>query len=232
MFFRQTRGRSIKVPLRLLLLAILVSGGCTTLHQSPLAGHIACHPELCSNVSVIFVEATPDIGNWGHLGQLSGRFHRCGIRTCYFDPSVHGDANVLASWVEHEKSRGQRVVLVGWSYGMVEALDAAKLLESRHISVDTIVCIDCFWLNWHRGTDLQPANAERVVLIYRDQARLPEGFSAPVVHRIETYRHLAVPGHRHTVDVLFQETIRLGGCQPSNASVSSTEPFAANEKNP
>ncbi len=230
--FCQTPDRPLRRSFGILLLGVLTSVGCTTLHQSPLAGHIAHHPEQWSNVSVIFVEATPDIGNWGQLPTLSGRFYNCGVRAFYFDPSVHGDASALASWIAQEKSRGQRVMVVAWSYGMVQTLDALKLLESRHICVDTIVSVDCFWLNWHRGTDLQPPNAERVVLIYRDQARLPEGFSAPVVHRIETYRHLAVPGHRHTVDVLFQETIRLGGCQPSNASVSSTEPFAANEKNP
>ena len=225
MFSCQTRSRSIRVPL-LLLLPMLLAGGCTTLHQSPLAGNIACRPEQCSNVSVIFVEATPDIGNWGHLGELSGRFHHCGIRTCYFDPSVHGDANVLASWIEHEKSRGQKVVLVGWSYGVVEALDAVKLLESRHVCVDTIVCIDCFWLNWHRGDDLQPSNVDRVVLIYREHSRLPEGFCNPVVHRIDTYRHLTMAGHRHTVDVLFQEAIRLGGCEQSDAPCVSTEQVA------
>lgn len=202
--------RSVRIVSGLLLLAILVSGGCTTLHQSPLAGRIAHHPEECSNVSVIFVEATPDFGNWGQMPQLSGCFYRCGVRAFYFDPSVHGDASALASWIAQEKSRGQKVMVVAWSYGMVHTLDALKLLASRQICVDTIVSVDCFWLNWHRGSDLQPPNAERVVLIYRDQARLPEGFSAPVVHRIETYRHLAVPGHQHTVDVLFQETIRLG----------------------
>ena len=212
-----------------LLLAMLAASGCTTLHQSPWTGHVAKHPEQCSNVSVIFVEATPDVGNWGKLDKLSDRFHRCGIRTCYFDPSVHGDPSVLASWIEHEKSRGQRVVVVGWSYGVVETLDALKLLEPRQISVDTIVCIDCFWLNWHRGDDLQPSNADRVVLIYRDQSRLPEGFHNPVVHRIDTYRHLTVPGHRHTVDVLFQETVRLGSGVQANAASSSTEQLAIND---
>lgn len=223
MFSCQTRSRSIRVPLLLMFLAIFATGGCTTLHQSPWAGHIANNPELCSNVSVIFVEATPDVGNWGHLGQLSGRFHRCGIRTCYFDPSVHGDANVLASWIEHEKSRGQKVVLVGWSYGVVQTLDAVKLLESRHICVDTFVSVDCFWLNWHRGDDLQPSNVDRVVLIYREHSRLPEGFCNPVVHRIDTWRHLTVPGNQHTVDVLFQEAIRLGGRGHSQAPSTSPE---------
>lgn len=230
MFSCQTRGRSNRISLRLLSLAMLAFGGCTTLHESRWAGHIANCPELCSNVSVIFVEATPDIGDWGHLGQLSGRFHRCGVRTCYFDPLVHGDAEVLASWIEHEKSRGQKVVLIGWSYGVVQSLDAMKLLESRHVSVDTFVCIDCFWLNWHRGDDLQPSNADRVVLIYRDQARLPQGFRNPVVHRIDTYRHLTVAGHQHTVDVLFQETIRLGGCENAHKPCSSTAQLATVDK--
>lgn len=223
MFSGQTRSRSNRISLRLLFLSMLASGGCTTLHESRWAGHIACHPEQCSNVSVIFVEAIPDLGDWGHLKQLSGRFHDCGIRTCYFDPSVHGDPGVLASWIEHEKSRGQKVVLVGWSYGVVQALDAVKLLESRHVSVDTLVCLDCFWLNWHRGDDLQPSNLDRVVLIYREHSRLPEGFCNPVVHRIDTYRHLTVSGQPHTVDVLYQETMRLGGCGRSSAHSSSDE---------
>ena len=202
--------RPIRLLSGLLLLAILTSGGCTTLHQSPLSERIALHPEDYSNVSVIFVEATPDFGNWGQMPQLSGNFCNCGVRAFYFDPSVHGDASALASWIAVEKSRGQKVMVVGWSYGMVCTLDALKLLESRQICVDTIVSVDCFWLNWHRGSDLQPPNAGRVVLIYRDQARLPEGFSAPVVHRIDTNRHLPVLGNQHTVDVLFQEAIRLG----------------------
>ena len=194
----------------LLLAAILNAAGCTTLHHSPLARCVAGHSEQYSNVSVIFVEATPDLGNWARLPQLSGCFYNSGVRTFYFDPSVHGDPSTLASWIAQEKSQGQKVMVVAWSYGMVETLDALKVLETRQVCVDTIVSIDCFWLNWHRGPDLQPSNAKRVVLIYRDQSRLPEGFTSPVVHRIETYRHLAVPGHRHTVDVLFQEAMRLG----------------------
>ncbi len=230
MFFCQRRRWSDRISRCLLLLAVLASGGCTTLHQSPWAEHIVSHPEQCADVSVIFVEATPDIGNWGHLGELSGRFHRGGVRTCFFDPVVHGDAKVLASWIEHEKAQGQKVVLVGWSYGVVQALDAVKLLESRHICVDTLVCIDCFWLNWHRGEDLQPSNVDRVVLIYREHARLPEGFCNPVVHRIDTYRHLTVAGSQHTVDVLYQETIRLGCCEHAHAPCSSTAQLATVNK--
>ena len=210
-------------PIRLiswLLLALLTLGGCTTLNHSPLASRIAAQPGDYANVSVIFVEATPDLRNWGHMPELSGNFCSSGISAFYFDPTVHGDSSVLATWIAHEKSRGQKVMVVAWSYGMVCALDALKSLESRQICVDTLVSVDCFWLNWHRGSDLQPSNANRVVLIYRDQARLPEGFSAPVVHRIDTYRHLTMLGHQHTVDVLFHETMRLG--EPSDQMHAAT----------
>jgi pimeloyl-ACP methyl ester carboxylesterase len=205
-----TGGRPVRMVCGLLLFAVFNTGGCTALHDSRLSGQIALHSEDYSNVSVIFVEATPDFGNWGQMPQLSGNFSRSGVRAFYFDPSTHGDASTLASWIASEKSRGQRVIVVGWSYGMVCTLDAVNLLAEREICVDTIVSVDCFWLNWHRGRDLQPKNVDRVVLIYRDDARLPEGFSAPVVHRIDTCRHLAALGHQHTVDVLFRETIRLG----------------------
>ena len=191
-------------------LILLNAAGCTTVYSSPLANQISRAPELAENVSVIFVEATPDLGNWGKLPQVSGYFHHHAVESFYFDPDVHGNAQVLAGWIHHEKiERGRRVVVVGWSYGLVQALDALKCLESQNVRVDTLVSIDCFWLNYHRGDFLQPSNADRVVLIYRDTAELPTGFSQPVVYRVATRNHLAVPGHGKTMNVLFRETMRF-----------------------
>jgi pimeloyl-ACP methyl ester carboxylesterase len=204
-------GRS---ALLLVSLMMFCNAGCATVYTSSLANQIAHDPELAENVSVIFVEATPDLGNWGKLPQISGYFHQHSVETFYFDPDVHGDAQALAGWIHHEKViRGRRVIVVGWSYGLVHALDALKCLESQNVSVDTLVSIDCFWLNYHRGDQVQPANTERVVLIYRDSAALPTGFSHPVVYRVDTLNHLAVPGHRKTMHVLFRETMRLRQCE-------------------
>jgi pimeloyl-ACP methyl ester carboxylesterase len=208
--------------LRLLSLATLSCCGCATTQESCFAERVACQPELCSSVSVIFVEATPDLFYMGHLPQLSGRFHRCGVRSFYFDPRKHGDAACLARWIEQEKSRGQKVVVVGWSYGLVHALDALKLLESRHVRVDTLVSLDCFWLNYHRGDQLHPPNVNRVALIYRTGTRLPGGFASPVVYRIDTYRHLSLPSHGHTIDALFQETVRLSRSGSSIAAQTAS----------
>lgn len=192
------------------LLAMLCSAGCATVYSSPLANRISLDPELTENVSVIFIDATPDLGNWGKLPQIAGYFRQSAVESFYFDPDVHGDAQALASWIRHERvERGRRVLLVGWSYRLVQALDALKCLESTDVRVDTLVSVDCFLLNYHRGEELQPKNADRIVLIYRDCAQLPTGFLCPVVHRIETWNHLAVPGHARTMDVLFREAIRL-----------------------
>ena len=201
---------SVMAAFALSLPIMLCSAGCATVHSSPLANRISLEPELTENVSVIFVEATPDLGNWGKLPQIAGYFRRSSVESFYFDPDVHGDAQALASWIRHERvDRGRRVLLIGWSYGLVQALDALKCLESTNVRVDTLVSVDCFWLNYHRGEQLQPKNADRIVLIYRDCAQLPTGFLCPVVHRIKTCNHLAVPGHARTMDVLFRETIRL-----------------------
>jgi hypothetical protein len=195
-------------------LIICVNAGCATISCSPLATHIAHHPELCANVSVIFVDATPDLGNWGRLPELTNYFHCSGVESFYFHPNVHGGEQCLASWIYHEKvQRGRQVILVGWSYGMVDSLDALRILEKQSVRVDTLISIDCFCLNFHRGCHLQPSNADRVVLVYRESAALPEGFHHPAVYRVETCNHLKMPGHSATVNTLFRETLRLGQIQ-------------------
>ena len=89
-------------------------------------------------MSVIFVEATPDLGQWGKIPELTEYFDRSGVETFYFHPHVHGDEQCLASWIYHEKvNRGHQVVVAGWSYGMVNALDALKVLERQSVCVDT-----------------------------------------------------------------------------------------------
>jgi len=199
-----------RITVLLSSLMLLCSLGCSTVYAPRIAHQISSDPELAGNVSVIFVEATPDLGNWGKLPQISGYFHQHAVEAFYFDPDVHGDAQALARWIYHEKiERGRRVIVVGWSYGVVQALDALKCLESRNVSVDTLVSIDCFWLNYHRGDCIQPSNVDRVVLIYRESAALPTGFSQPVVYRVDTLNHLAMPGHGKTMQVLFRETIRF-----------------------
>jgi len=192
-------------------LLIFVSAGCATVSCSPWATHIAQHPELCSNVSVIFVDAKPDLGQWGQVPELTEYFQSSGVEAFYFHPYDHGDVQGLASWIYHEKvHRGRQVVVVGWSYGMVDSLDALKVLEPKGVGVDTLISLDCFCLNFHRGKFLQPSNADRVVLIYRECESLPRGFHHPVVYRVDTWNHVQMPGHADTVNTLFCETLRAG----------------------
>jgi hypothetical protein len=210
------------------LILIFVSTGCATVSCSPWATHIAQHSELCSNVSVIFVDATPDIGHLGRLPELTEYFQSSGVEAYYFDPHVHGDEQCLASLIYREKvRRGRQVVVVGWSYGMVNALDALKVLERQCVRVDTLVSLDCYLLNFHRGPHLQPSNVDRVVLIYREGSQLPEGFHHPVVYRVDNWVHLKMPGHPDTVNTLFCETLRAGRVQnygmPALSQIQSSE---------
>lgn len=170
-------------------------------------------PAWCPETSVIFVEATPDIFNLGKFSEVAAGFRRRGINSFYFDPDVHGKRpEALASWIYNEKVvRGRRVIVVGWSYGLVNALDSLKVLARQGVCVDKLIGIDCFLLNYHRGEQLQPRNVGEVVLIYRKIARLPRGFRSPKVYRVGTVRHLAMARHTHTVNALLNESRNLIG---------------------
>ena len=195
----------------LVLLTLLLASGCTVLHV-PCSLSSPCLPgTIASDRCVILVEAIPDLGRWGHLPEISCLIQANGIETVYFDPCKEGfSAEDLAAVIRHQRCRlGKHVMLVGWSYGTIQCLDALKLLADEGIDIDTLINIECLNLNLHRGFEVQPSNVQRTVLVYRKLSRLPRGFCDPVVVRLDTVRHLQALGTVETVETIYREACSM-----------------------
>jgi len=183
---------------------------------------------------IIFIGADRDVGKWGKLPEVTAKFCRCGYSAVYFDPwkQLHDD-ELLASWIRHAvKCRGRRIMLVGWSYGTVVGLKALRIVAREGIRVDTFIELDCFNLNRHMGKCVHPSNADRVVVIQSRMNRVAQGYRCPIVHRLDSCRHLGSPTHPHTTRVLFSEARRLqssaASAMPSTTTTTTNSPESLN----
>ena len=96
------------------------------------------------------------------------------------------------------RCRGQRVMLVGWSYGAVVGLQALQIVEKEGICVDTFVELDCFNLQFYMGDNFHPPNAGRVIVI-RSQLNQPAaGYCHPEAYELDSFWHLGVPTNDNT----------------------------------
>jgi hypothetical protein len=204
------RFRPEQEPMRVVLifLSLLAVSGCTTLHvpasMSQCCGYgVAACPDRC----VILVEAIPDLGRWGRLPQIAELLRENGVETIYFDPTKDGlSAESLASVIRYQRCKlGKQVMLVGWSYGTIQSLDALHLLSQEGVGIETFINVECLNLNMHRGFDVQPTNVNRTVLVYRNLSWLPRGFCNPVVKRLDSIRHLQAMGDVDCVETLYNE---------------------------
>lgn len=195
-----------------LLSVIVWTNGCAALPCTPSAQHVASNPASVSGVTVIFVESPRDIFQFAGLPRVADHFQAQGINTFYYNPWVDPfNAPSLAEFVRHVKcDGGQKVMLVGWSLGSAMSLDAAEILSLQGVGVDTVVALDCFNLNFHRGLNVQPPNIGRMVVVRSSPFAFPAGFRQPVTHVINTWNHYEVPTHPQTIEMLFAEAALLG----------------------
>ena len=201
---------------RFLWLSALMPLALLTIGQTCSAGlHVSCGEQFsCGNNSdslIIFIGADRDLGNWGKVPELTQEFQGCGYNAVYFDPSAQfNDPEVLASWIRTAvKCRGQRVMLVGWSYGAVVGLKAMRIVAAEGICVDTFVELDCFNLSCHMRGDIQPSNAGRIVVIRSKLNRPIKGYNCPCVLKLNSCWHLGAPTHADTKCLLRSEANRF-----------------------
>jgi pimeloyl-ACP methyl ester carboxylesterase len=149
------------------------------------------------------------------LTHVADHFDACGIHTIYFDPLFDKfDPQGLADIVcRVKRDLGHRVMLVGWSLGGAVALDGADALAAYGMGVDTIVLLDLYNLNAHRGLRVHPPNVGRMVVARSLPFGFPAGFRNPATYVIPTWCHLRVPTHPDTIDMLFAEAAMLSATQ-------------------
>ncbi|MEQ9406696.1 MAG: hypothetical protein RIK87_03180 [Fuerstiella sp.] len=214
-----------------ILLLLTGISGCQTTTTGLVSCGESCTGEVAQDTLVIFIGADRDVGKWGRLPEVAADFRCRGFNAVYFDPwKQWHDDELLADWIRKAvRCRGQRVMLVGWSYGTVVGLKAAEIVRREGICIDTLVDLDCFGLNWHMGDDIHPSNVGRVVVIHSGlNRRVPEGYRCPSVHFLDTCWHLNAPTDPHTTRVLLSEACRLQSWnQPQPTTVPMSNLSAA-----
>lgn len=166
---------------------------------------------------IIFIGADRDFVRLGHVERVTDDFKSCGYNAVYFDPCKQfNDPEALACMIRNAvRCRGQRVMLVGWSYGTVVGLKALQIVEKEGICVDSFVELDCFNLCFYMGDHFHPTNAGHVVVIRSKLNQPVEGYCCPTAYRLTSMWHLGVPTHQHTRRVLMCEAnrLRIACCQ-------------------
>ncbi len=194
-------------------------------------GNTGCGNAGCGDVEcacgqeplIIFIGADRDIAKMGQLEQVTEDFKSCGYNAEYFDPWKQlNDPEALACMIRKAvRCRGQRVMLVGWSYGTIVGLKALEIVRQEGICVDTFVELDCFNLCFYMGEHFHPANAGRVVVIRSRLNQPVEGYCRPAAYRLTSMWHLGVPTNDHTRRLLFCEANRLRiACSQHNLAQS------------
>lgn len=193
----------------------LLFSGCTTTGNYSIAPCRVCPPVIPDNTLVIFIGAFPDLGKWGRVPQLAGQFHNCGVNAVFFEPWDHfGDHKLVANAIRTAvRCRGQRVMIVAWSYGAVTGLKALKILEPEGVCVDTFMEIDCFNLKTHMWGDVQRRNVRRNVVVRSAFNNAPKEYGRYNFYHLEDWEHLASPTNPVTIKVIHQELARLAEIQ-------------------
>lgn len=195
--------------------ALLWLSGCLAVPWTRSAQVAAANPAGFAGVTIIFVETPRDLYSLTGLSRVADHFDACGINTIYFDPlydqyDPQGLADIICR-VQHDL--GHRVMLVGWSLGGAVALDGIDALAARGLSVDTLVLLDLYNLNTHRGLRVHPPNVGRMAVARSLLCGFPSGFRDPATYVIRTWNHLEVPMHPDTIEMLFAEAALLSSPQ-------------------
>lgn len=220
--------RNISRAVRLGFLALLLTTiGCASspIPRSPHASLLQCQPAAnLDNVHVIFVESPADLGHWGRFDDVCYSMQQLGLdNTVFFKPRVNGHSCDLAEYIRNVRRQNpnSRVMLVGWSMGSLYIRKTLKLLDQTGDRVDTVVYLDSVFLTYadSRG---HPANADRVLLIYRSHKSPPQCIPNSEVQYINCQYHLPVAHCPATIDSLVQEALALSATAPPTDRLSSS----------
>lgn len=201
--------------LGLALLATCMSvGGCATcpIPSSPHSALLQSQPPSnLDDVHVIFVESPADLGHWGRLEEVCCSMRQLGLNNAvYFKPILDGGSCDLVEYIRdvRDENPNSRIMLVGWSLGTLFVKSALATLDQCGEGVESVVYIDSGFLKLSDITG-HPANADRVLLIYRAHTSPPSCIPNSEVQCVDSWFHLPVAHHRDTINSIVQEALEL-----------------------
>jgi hypothetical protein len=212
----------------IIFLLMALVAGCASLKNPELAARLDAIPSAQrEGVHVWLVNSPIDPLCLGGLPGLSGALREAGFPNVHFH--LIPDAQGLASEIRHclANRAGSRIALVGWSGGSLAVWDATTSLARDDVTIDLIAYLDSNWIVDRVNERDQPANFQRLLLIYRHNNTPPVIDRAEVV-RAATGNHMAIPNRRETIEALIAALADLASQgEPVHSSQSADRDAAA-----
>ena len=190
------------------LLSLCVLSGCRSVPTSPYIEMLGQHQACClNNVHVIFVESPVDVLDIAGVKTVAASMNRAGCGNVEILNFYHGGtAEHLAERIRQVQSESpaSRILVASFSSGTLIIEEALRQLEQEGRRVDTTIYIDSEILT-DFGARPRPANSDRYVLVYRENARVPQDIPGAELYLVDEFFHLSVPTNQTCLDAISLE---------------------------
>ena len=181
--------------------------GCRTVPRTRVESQFASLPQASRDQVQIYLVGSPlDSFDIAGLPAMRRRMNELG-----FENTEHvnwttpkGLAKRVAS--DHQQNPSGQIVLVGWSLGCLQVLDAASELEKQQVRVARVICLDGNpWVGIQGIRHRYPTISERVMCVYPKHRDLPNGLAKTRQRQVGAWQHFGVPLHEETIETIFTE---------------------------
>lgn len=185
--------------------------GCRTVPRTRVESQFASLPQASRDQVQIYLVGSPlDSFDIAGLPAMRRRMNELG-----FENTEHvnwttpkGLAKRVAS--DHQQNPSGQIVLVGWSLGCLQVLDAASELEKQQVQVARVICLDGNpWVGIQGIRRRYPTLSERVVCVYPKHRDLPSGLAKTRQRQVGAWQHFGVPLHEETIETIFTELVTV-----------------------
>lgn len=197
---------------RLLPLWLLSLAGCASVGSADLTAQIRSVPaDQRQHVYPFFLNSPNDPLRVTSFVEVSDYARDAGFTNAHYYTGFSSGEGLARDIRKIRQADPQaRICLIGWSGASTFAFDAAKILASENVMIDSIIYLDSQWLIDRRlSHQVHPRNVGHALLLYRQGHEPPADVPNAEIHVIPTEDHLAVATNPVTVEYLVRELRRL-----------------------
>ncbi|MBL9124102.1 MAG: hypothetical protein JNG90_10755 [Planctomycetaceae bacterium] len=187
--------------------ALLGLVGCRNVPRTRVESQFAALPATSREQVQIYLVGSPLDGfELAGLPAMKARLHELG-----FANADHLTWTTPAGLVErvaadHRRNARGHIVLVGWSLGCLQVLEAAARLEGQQVEIDRVICLDGNpWIKLQSVRRKYPKLSEKVICIYPKHRDLPTGLAQTRQRQVGAWQHFGVPLHQDTIETVLTE---------------------------
>ena len=180
--------------------------GCATPVDRATLDRVAALDRAWRDAVAVYLINSPldPVGITG-LADLKRAIRRAGFDIALLD---YPGGATLAARVREAHASGRSAALLAWSGGSLAVHDALTELDAEERRVELVVYLDSNWIKQRIAERGHPANADRVVAVYRSNNPPPK-IENVVVVAIDDWNHLALPRRRDVATALIEELVAL-----------------------